>query len=392
VAKQFAKVNNKPGGVEKPIVAVNTGWTDFGMVFGHLYELGTIRQSVEAGRPDSDPVSKNVAGLIRERIERQKVRGGKVEPLLIGSHSAGGFYGANVAWHLAKEGSKYLSPLRVYNVGLSINLPKGVKAAQVLGTTDVVALVNSSTKGLADPSTRIVKEMSHNGGQEWSFGDSFSKRPWQVKSMGEVFGRERLRHAGTGSRPRFSFRALVPALRAAAAETKDRAKVASKVAESNRSFSGVKKVLHLRLKHDAKMLKLKAQRQTALADLLQARDRGDRHKVRLARQRLKINRQQRRNTTRELQRTVKQVHRDMFGDSTLFMTQMAGETLASFTPWRMMEKATQASSGMMKLGTQWMGLWLNNPMLNPAAAVFGSRRLSSRRDSRHPERLRNRRR
>lgn len=388
LAKQFAKVNNTPGGVQRPVVAVNTGWTDFGMMFGHFYELGMVRPSVEAGKPGSEPVSKGVASLIRERIKHQKAKGGKVEPLLIGSHSAGGFYGANVAWNLATEGRGYLSPLRVYNVGLSVNLPKGVKAVQVLGSTDVVALVNSSTKGLTDPSTRIVKEMSHNGGKEWSFGDSFSKRPWKIKPMDQVFGTKRLLHRSatgtdTKTRPRFSSRALVPALRAAASRTKDQAKVVSKVAESNSSIAGVKRVLYLKLKHDAKMLKLKAKRQTALADLLQARDLGDGRKVRLARQQLRMNRQQRRNVTRDLQRTVKQVRRDMFGDSTLFLTQMGGETLASFTPWRMMEKATQASAGMMKLGTQWMGLWLNNPLMNPASAFFGSGRSSSSlRDSR----------
>jgi hypothetical protein len=369
LAKQHALANHKPGHTERPAVAVNVGWTDFGMTFGHLYELGGIRRSVDAGKADPDFISNNVADMIKERV---KFRHGRKDALLLGGHSSGGFYTANVAWLLKNSAAKsYMSNLRIYNLGIATNLPKvdGLKVAQILGPGDMVALANSPTTGLTGTTTQFKGGMSHNGGEHWDFGDSLSTRRWQVRPLNEVFTSTR-----NGRLPfRWNSSQMVKSLRLGAAKSQESATEARKLADQHSGFYGVKKVVHLKLDHDAKQLGLRARRQTALANLLDARQRKDQGAMRTARTELKDLRRQRRALRGNLHQNAQKVYRNMMTDSVDFMGQMMHESVVSFTPFRMWNKALQASVLTMKLSSQWMGAMFNSPVLNPWAAPIYSR-------------------
>ncbi|MFN2168480.1 MAG: hypothetical protein ACK2U9_19775 [Anaerolineae bacterium] len=366
LAKQHALANHKPGHAERPVVAVNVGWTDFGMTFGHLYELGGIRRSVNAGKADPDFISNTVADMIKERA---RFRHGRKDALLLGGHSSGGFYTTNVTYLLRDSAKSYLPNLRVYNLGIATSLPKGVKAKQILGPGDMVALANSPTAGLTGTTTRFEAGLSHNGGEHWDFGDSLSTRRWQVRPLKEVFTQ-----TSNGKLPfRWRSSEMINSLRAGAKKTKESAVEARRLAEQHSGMYGVKRVVHLKLDHDAKQLDLRVKRQSALANLLEARQRKDQGAMQVARAELKGLRNQRRALRGGLHREARGVYRNMMTDSVDFMGQMMHESLVSFSPFRMWNKAIQASVLTMKLGTQWMGAVWNSPVLNPWAAPLYSR-------------------
>lgn len=366
-AKQLALANNQSGGPERPVVAVNSGWTDWGAGVGHMYELGGLRPAVQEGRPyEIDSISTKVADLIHQRVKRTN---GRVEPILVAAHSAGGYYGANVAWLLARKGLRYQAPLRVYNLGIAAKLPDRVKAAQFVGTSDMVALANSHSSALASASTRLVGDISHNGGPEWRYTDSFAKRPWKVESMDTLFGRGGPRQRVTRvARGPGGTELLIDALQSKARKLHHSASEARQLADRQRGSSGIGEVIQLKLDHDAKLLELEANRQDVLASLLRARKQGDAAGVQQGRRQLRTLRQQRRTATQNLQTRVQAVRRNMLNDSIDFSGAMATETLASSTPWRLWQKTAQASAMGVRLGTQWMSFWLHNPLLNPLAA------------------------
>jgi hypothetical protein len=364
LAKQLALSNYERGKTERPVVAVNSGWTDLGMGLGHFYELAGIRSAVNAGKADrQESMSSQVAQMIKDRVAHQRAAGKAVDPIVVGGHSAGGFYSANVAWLLNGQGRDYLRPLRVYNISLSARLPEQARAVQTLGTRDMVALANTSTPALLQPSTRLVDSLSHNGGVDWTFGDTLSARRWQARSLKRAFGPTLAGARG----PRWNTAEMIKSLRQGVGKTRTAATEARKLARKHVSGTGVEKVVALRLDHDATMLELRAQRQGALADLLDARQHRDRAKITAARATLRSLRQQRNATRTRLKAEAGKVYRNMLSDSAGFMTQMMTETARSMTPWTLWKKSVQAMGIGATMSSRWMSAMLRNPLTNPWA-------------------------
>jgi hypothetical protein len=372
LAKKFAISNHKAGEASKPVVAVNTGWTDWMFMFGHFYELGSIRPAVEAGRSfRGDPISMRVARLIKERTLHLQRQGKPIEPLLLGSHSAGGFYTANISWRLHEtNATSALSSLRVQSIGLATHLPKTVKARRLVGSNDMVAQVNSHGDSLVAKGTKVEGFLSHNGGPEWSFADSLSVKPWRVESMQEAF--DGLRQ---GKNPRSlkgkSAKARIDFFKTRAAEHKKSAEAAKALARSHFALHGVRRLVYLKLDHEAEVLALDAERDSAIADFLAAKIDNESFAKKSARRTLRGLHEKRRTLDRRLQsnRDGARLTRNMGVDTMDFMAHMALETATSMTPPKLMGKTTQATLMWMKVATSWTGMMLNNPLFNPLAGA-----------------------
>lgn len=361
LAKQFAVANRQPGQA-RPVVAINSGWTDLGMGFGHFYELSGIRSAVNQGQADThESMSNQVAEMIKARVAHQRAAGKPVDPILVGGHSSGGFYSANVAWLLDRAGAQYTAPLRVHNISISTRLPERVRAVQEVGTKDMVGLANSCTSALLQRSTRLQGGLSHNGGTDWTFGDSMARQRWRVTPLRELLGSDR---ANWGRRSSLT---MIHDLRLGAKKSLEAASEARKLAKENGGTSGVEKVVALRLDHDATMLELRAQRQDVLASLLEARHQQDRPRIAAARAELRALRQQRQATRTRLQSEASRVYRTMLTDSSGFIGQMMTETALSMTPWKLWSKSVRAAGMGAQMGLQWVGAVMNNPLTNPWA-------------------------
>jgi len=350
LAKQVGRVNQQQDGRAAPVLAVNSGWTDWWAATGHAVELASLRPAIDAGRAfGAEPVSGRVADLLRRRL---KVHHGQVG--LVG-HSAGGYYSANVAWLL---GARERDQVAVYNIGLAAKLPPKVRGRQLVGASDTLALVNSSADALTQRSTQIEPGLSHLGGPLWRIGDSLSDRRWEIAPLAQLFSGARTKRPGAPV-------ARSARIRSWAEELSRRAAVAHEVAQRNRSSVGASGVLSIKLEHDATLLKLAAERATALADLQQARQRRDAPAEAAAKRQLVENRAQRQAAAQRLQQAQK-VPRDYGTDTVQFVSMLTSETMAtSFSPWRAWEKAVKGSLAAASWGEQWRQVWMSNPLINP---------------------------
>jgi hypothetical protein len=359
LAKQFAVANHKGGGEELPVIAVNSGWTDWFATFGHLLEAGTLRAAVNSHRAyRGDPlISGKIAKMIRAR---QKNLGSKMGPLLIGSHSAGGYYAANVAWLLEAQGQKAATKaLRLQSIGLAVNVPKGVRIEARMGIQDMIGGANSSTEAIVSASTKLIDGQAHVNGELWKLGDSRDgNHPWKVTSLSETFDRgiaASLRGKDTAQRSEF--------FRGRSRKIRNVAKAARKIAEQNRApIFGVKRLVHANLDYQATELELSAQRDEAVARYLS----GDK----AAKKDIESINARRRSAKRDLADSVKTARRNILTDSVDFLSYMGGEAATSMNPLKMFSKSMQAMKLMTNVSRNTFNLWRNNPMLNPAGAMF----------------------
>ncbi len=354
LAKQVGIANQATDGKPYPVLAVNSGWTDWFSGFGTGLEYTTMRPAIDAGRAcTSEPITARVAGLLKARLARSTSRVGLV------GHSAGGYYSANVAHLLPPEQQEKVV---VYNLGLAANLPPRVKAVQLLGTRDTLAQVNSSARALSAKGTRIVDGLSHLGGELWRLGDSQSARRWQVEPLAQLFPSP---GAPAAPRPPRAER-----LRVLARELGERAQSARKVADENHALAGARGVLSLKLDHDATMLRLAAERATALADLESARERKDGSAAAAAQATLGANAQARLAARQKLGQ-ARGLLRNLGTDSMDFTTMLVSESLNTATnPFVAFQKTTSGTLAMMSLGTKTAQLMMHNPFVNPWAAFL----------------------
>jgi hypothetical protein len=106
MAKQVGIANARHDHDQQPVLAVNTGWTDWMAAFGHGLELTWLRPAIDAGRAAPEPITTTVASLLKTRFAKSS------SPVGLVGHSAGGYYTANVAYLTEPE---QRSSLRVYN-------------------------------------------------------------------------------------------------------------------------------------------------------------------------------------------------------------------------------------------------------------------------------------
>jgi hypothetical protein len=364
MAKQVALVNQRRDKKAKPVLAVNSGWTDWWSGVGHLTELYTLRGAIDSGRAyTADSISSTVAGMLKKRMERRRERGKQPEAIGIVGHSAGGYYSANVSWLL---GDQHRRQLQVYNIGIAARLPDSVKATQIVGTSDTIGQVNSDSSALARRSTRIEDGLSHLGGELWTMGDSFSKKRWTIQPLADIFDRPRPKGGKIDKVSRDTY------LRSWAKELGRRSKKFQQLADRHRQEHGVSKVVSIKLDHDAKMLDLASRRHVAIADLLKARQRKDTKGLTTARTKLRALRRERHLAAAEAGRQSKAVTRGMMTDSMKFMTTMANETMAGCTPMGLWQKAMQGTAASMTWGLRMSQMMMSNPLVNPWAAFFGS--------------------
>jgi hypothetical protein len=383
MAKQVALVNQRRDKRAKPVLAVNSGWTDWWAGVGHMSELYTLRGAIDSGRAyTADSISGTVAGMLKKRMERRQERGGRPEKIGIIGHSAGGYYSANVCWLL---GERHRRQLQVYNIGIATRLPDSVAATQIVGTSDTIGQVNSDSSALARRSTRIEEGLSHLGGELWTMGDSFSKKRWTIEPLADLFDRPRPRSGKVDKVSRDTY------LRSWAKELGRRSKKFQQLADRHRQEHGVSKVVSIKLDHDAKMLDLASRRHVAIADFLKARQRKDAAGLAAAKSKLRTLRRARHLATAEAGRQSKAVPRGMMADSMKYMSTMASETMAGLTPMGLWQKSMLGTAASMTWGLRMTQMMMSNPLVNPWAAFFGSgskgssdRGRSSR--SRHPSR------
>jgi hypothetical protein len=361
LAKQVGIANQRSDGKPYPVLAVNSGWTDWFSALGTGFEYSTMRPAIDAGRAcTAEPITARVAGLLRTRFERSTQKVGLV------GHSAGGYYSANVAHLLPPEQQ---GNVLVYNLGLAANLPRRVKAVQLVGTRDTLAQVNSSAPALSARGTRVVDGLSHLGGELWRLGDSQSSRRWEVEPLAGLFP---ARDAQGVKAPR------VEKLRGLAQALEARARSARQVADRNRAFTGARGVLSMKLDHDATMLRLAAERATALADLQSAREAKDTSGAAAASARLGENQRARQAAAQKLGQ-ARGLLRNLGTDSLDFAGMLVSESLSTATnPLVAWQKAMNGSMAMMSLGTKTAQVMMHNPLFNPWAAFLGPSRSGPR--------------
>lgn len=360
LAKQVGIANQRTDGKPYPVLAVNSGWTDWFSSLGTGFEYSTMRPAIDAGRACTvEPITARVAALLRTRFARSTQKVGLV------GHSAGGYYSANVAHLLPPEQQ---GNVLVYNLGLAANLPGRVRAVQLVGTRDTLAQVNSSAPALSAKGTRIVDGLSHLGGELWRLGDSLSSRRWEVEPLAGLFS--------AGGAPQRAPR--VDRLRGLAGELEARARSARKVADQNRALAGARGVLSMKLDHDATMLRLSAERATALADLQRARETKDLTAAAAAKARLGENQRARQAAAQKLGQ-ARGLLRNLGTDSLDFAGMLVSESMSTATnPLVAWQKAMSGTMAMMSLGTKTAQVMMHNPLFNPWAAFLGPSRSGPR--------------
>ncbi|MCA9670490.1 MAG: hypothetical protein KC503_33065 [Myxococcales bacterium] len=385
MAKQLAKANHVKGRSERPVVAINSGWTDWGAMAGHLGELATLRPMIDAGKPFSaEPLSARVAELVAERYAKHPGRL-QSERLVISGHSAGGYYGANVAWLLANKDAKLARALRVYNIGIAVNLPRGVKARQMVGTSDTLAHVNSHSGALLDARTHIEPGLAHGNGGAFQLADSASEKPWTMRALGELFGeqpkRSRSKRRSKARSRAQTHKALASALRRRAKRSELSAQNAATLA-SQMAGLGVKQVLKVKLAHDAAQLAIRAERESALADLIDARLSGKTNAARAATRRLSALRGRKQRELSKLAGQANRLMRNTACDMGEFLGTLWRESALAMSPLHVMQKTFQAQHAALTLGQQWMSLMWGyaTPRVKRATAA-SSRRAPRRRGS-----------
>ena len=168
MAKQIAVVNARADGKQQPVLAVNSGWTDWFATQGHLVELATVRRSVDQGKAfKADPVSGRVARMLNERFKK-----GESAPVTLYGHSAGVYYASNTAFLMLDKQPSVRRHLRVYSQSLSARVPAGIKAAAFIGDRDAIGHVNTQNPALLK--AKIKPGQSHVGGELWQLGDSLN--------------------------------------------------------------------------------------------------------------------------------------------------------------------------------------------------------------------------
>ncbi len=356
LAKQVGIANQRADGKPYPVLAVNSGWTDWFSAFGTSVEYTTMRPAIDAGRAcTTEPISARVAELLKTRFAKNPAKVGLV------GHSAGGYYSANVAHLLPTEQQESVV---VYNLGLAANVPKRVNAVQYVGTRDTLGQVNSTGSALAAKGTRIVAGLSHLGGDLWQLGDSMNSKRWEVEPLATLFPQR--------GQPLASQAPRAERLRDVAKDLETRAKAARKVAEQNRASAGARGVLSMKLDHDATMLKLSAERATALADLQSAHEAKDTGAAAAAKARLQANGQARQVAGQRLSQ-ARGMLRNLGTDSMDFSGMLLAETWnTAMNPMVAYRKVMHGTMAMMSLGTKTMQMMMHNPLVNPWAAFMSS--------------------
>jgi hypothetical protein len=325
----------------QPVLAVNTGWTDVGAVFGHFFEMGGVRNAVQGQRAFKAGPSARVAEMLQQRFARANKDGKKADKVAVVGYSAGGYHAANVAWNLKELGLANLRQVAVQNVGIATQLPTRVRSSQSIGTADFVGKANSDSDALASSSTRVVGGMSHLHGEHWRFGDAMAQRPLEIAPLRAALKRPGDLRPAMGGAGRVSFRdprkrrdlyrTLAKSLRAAHGKARDAVR-----AHKRDAAGAVDRVILAKLKHDALALDIQARRLEAAGDLLDARLRGDKPAETRARKRALRLKRRGRAATAALGRIISRTPRDVLSDSTGFMASMSSQTVMNMLPTNIM--------------------------------------------------------